>query len=96
MILDQKESNPPQGEADERRKMTIEEMRESMEKAGFYSAGDIEKICQIEAAFKEECREISEQCEREGYPSHGSNYELRCGNARDYYDSLLAEIDANY
>lgn len=28
-------------------------------------------------AYRAECREIAEQCEAEGYPSHGSNYDLR-------------------
>lgn len=47
--------------------------------------------------FKADCREISEDCVSEGYPSHGSNYELRCEAwwnrmyAEEYEDSLLAE-----
>ena len=33
---------------------------------------------QILKEYREACLEISEQCVAEGYPSHGSNYELRC------------------
>ncbi len=75
---------------------TIEEMRQSMTNAGVYSKADIDKICELEKAYQEECQEIAEQCEAEGYPSHGDNYELRCENARAYYDEQLADIDANY
>lgn len=35
--------------------------------------------------YEEECNEISAQCEAEGYPAHGSNYELRCEAAWEYY-----------
>ena len=35
---------------------------------------------EILAAYKAECREISRQCEEEGYPSYGENYELRADN----------------
>ena len=46
--------------------------------------------------YLEECEEIAEQCREEGYPSHGSNYELRCSVARKYYDEQLALIDSKY
>lgn len=75
---------------------TIEEMRQSMTNAGVYSKADIDKICELEKAYQEECQEIAEQCEAEGYPSNGSNYELRCENVRKYYDEQIADIDANY
>lgn len=75
---------------------TIEEMRNSMLKAGVYIKTDIDKICELEKQYREECQEIAEQCEAEGYPSNGSNYELRCENARKYYDEQIADIDANY
>lgn len=75
---------------------TIEEMRQSMTNAGVYSKADIDKICELEKAYQDECHEIAEQCEAEGYPSNGSNYELRCENARTYYDEQIADIDANY
>ena len=75
---------------------TVEDMRQSMTKANVYTKTDIDKICELEKAYQEECQEIAEQCEAEGYPSNGSNYELRCENARAYYDEQIADIDANY
>lgn len=74
----------------------IEDMRNSMLKANVYTKADIDKICELEKQYREECQEIAEQCEAEGYPSNGSNYELRCENARAYYDEQIADIDANY
>ena len=44
---------------------TIEEMRQSMTNAGVYSKADIDKICELEKAYQEECQEIAEQCEAE-------------------------------
>lgn len=75
---------------------TIEEMRSSMTQAGVYSKADIDKICELEKAYQDECHEIAEQCEAEGYPANGDNYELRCAEARKYYDEQIADIDANY
>ena len=74
----------------------IEEMRNSMLEEGVYTKADIDKICELEKAYQDECQEIAEQCEAEGYPSNGSNYELRCADARKYYDEQIADIDANY
>lgn len=51
--------------------MTIEEMRQSMTEANVYTKADIDKICELEKAYQEECQEIAEQCEAEGYPSNG-------------------------
>lgn len=53
--------------------MTIEEMRQSMAQAGVYSKADIDKICELEKVYQDECQEIAEQCEAEGYPANGSN-----------------------
>jgi hypothetical protein len=75
---------------------TIEEMRSSMTQAGVYTKADIDKICELEKQYKEECKEIAEQCEAEGYPANGSNYDLRCAEARKYYDEQIENIDANY
>ena len=75
---------------------TIEEMRQSMTQANVYTKADIDKICELEKAYQDECQEIAEQCEAEGQPSNGSNYELRCENARAYYDEQIAYIDAKY
>lgn len=75
---------------------TIEEMRSYMLEAGVYSKADIDAICELEKQYREECQEIAEQCEAEGYPANGSNYELRCSEVRKYYDEQFADIDANY
>ena len=40
---------------------------------------------EIDKMYSEDCAEISAQCEEEGYPSHGSNYELRCENLGESY-----------
>ena len=45
--------------------MTIEEMRQSMTEANVYSKADIDKICELEKQYREECKEIAEQCEAE-------------------------------
>jgi hypothetical protein len=36
--------------------------------------------------WKEICSEISEQCCADGYPSHGSNYELRVEQAHQQFE----------
>ena len=76
--------------------MKIDELRKILVEAGFYKKEDIEKICEIERAYLEECAEIEEDCEKEGYPSNGSNYDLRCEVARKYYDEQLDLIDSKY
>jgi hypothetical protein len=40
-------------------------------------------------AYKDECDEIARECKEEGYPSNGSNYELRAQQAYNYYMSLI-------
>ena len=77
-------------------KKRIEELRNSMLAAGVYSTADIEEICKLEEDFAAECEEIAEQCEAEGYPSNGENYELRCAEARKCYDERIALIDSAY
>lgn len=78
------------------RKQIIGEMRNSMMEAGIYSIEDIEEICRLETEYARECEEIADQCAEEGYPSNGSNYDLRCENARRYYDEQIALIDSKY
>lgn len=37
--------------------------------------------------FRRDCAEISAECVEEGYPSHGSNYDIRCESLwKDYLD----------
>ena len=76
--------------------MKIKELRKSLVEAGFYKKEDIEKISRLEAAYIDECEEIADQCELEGYPANGSNYDLRCSEARKYYDEQLELIDSKY
>ena len=75
---------------------TIEEMHQNMTEAGFYTKADIDKICDLEQQYRDECQEIASQCKAEGYPANGSNYELRCAEVRKYYDHEFQLIDANY
>ena len=44
--------------------------------------------------YLEECRQISEQCVEEGYPSNGSNYELRVEALEQYYPELFGDPEA--
>ena len=74
----------------------IREMRQSMTEAGVYNKADVNEICRLEEQYLKECKEIAEQCEAEGYPSHGENYELRCAEARKQYDEQIEIINANY
>ena len=67
-----------------------------MTEANIYTKADIDKICELEQQYRHACEEIAEQCEAEGYPANGSNYELRCSEARKYYDEQIEIIDANY
>lgn len=47
-------------------------------------------------AYLAECDEIAEQCRAEGYPSHGSNYELRVEQLKEYYPELFDENTSVY
>lgn len=50
--------------------------------------GDIEKL---KEEFYRECDAIARDCEEEGYPSRGSNYDLRVEQLmqNDYYAPLF-------
>lgn len=74
----------------------IKSTKTSMMEAGVYSIEDIEEICRLESEYAQDCEEIAGQCAEEGYPSMGSNYDLRCENARRYYDEQIALIDSKY
>lgn len=39
--------------------------------------------------YRKEVEDIERECEEEGYPTNGSNYELRIGNLRRYYQELF-------
>lgn len=68
-------------------------IKRNMLRVGKLTWKQIIEICKLEAQYEYECRKIAIQCENEGYPSHGSNYELRCANARQYYDEQIALIE---
>lgn len=74
----------------------IDSMRAAMVAAGFYKLADIEEICKLEEQYMNECAEISRQCEEEGFPGTGDNYEIRCAAARQWYDEQIEAIDQKY
>lgn len=41
--------------------------------------------------YLEECEKIAQDCEEEGYPSHGSNYDLRVAELEKCYPELFGE-----
>lgn len=43
--------------------------------------------------YLDACDEIARECEAEGYPSHGSNYELRVANLQESYPEFFGEDD---
>ena len=53
------------------------------------------ELKELEKEFHEECKLIEEECEAEGYPSRGSNYDLRVTQLMesDYYAPLFEEED---
>lgn len=61
-----------------------------------YTVEDAIEISKLEKQFDEECEEIAKECELEWFPVHGENYELRCENARQYYDEKISLIDYGY
>lgn len=71
----------------------IMNMKRDMLMIGLLTWKQVSNICKLEEQFADECDEIASQCEDEGYPSHGSNYELRCATARKYYDEQIALIE---
>ena len=61
-----------------------------------WSMEDIDKIVKLRVECLEECENIAEQCEEEGYPSHGCNYDLRCESIREWYNEQEDAICAKY
>ena len=61
-----------------------------------YTMEDIDDIIRLRAEYAKECEKIADQCVEEGYPSNGSNYELRCENISSYYDEQEDAIHAKY
>lgn len=72
----------------------IMNMKRDMLRAGVLTWKQVSDICKLEEQFAAECNEIAAQCEAEGYPSYGSNYEVRRANARQYYDEQISLIES--
>ena len=43
------------------------------------------------AEYDEACEEVARECAEEGYPSHGSNYELRVARLKEVFSELFYE-----
>ena len=39
--------------------------------------------------WREECETIAQECAEEGYPSYGENYDLRAGQAWEYWRNQI-------
>lgn len=74
----------------------INEWRSAMIEAGEISLADIDELCSLETQYRQECDMIADACTEEGYPSNGSNYDLRCQSVREDYDEAINEILAKY
>lgn len=61
-----------------------------------YSQEDINEIIRLEREYDAERKAIEEECEAEGYPSNGSNYELRVEGLREWYNEQQEYIHAKY
>lgn len=73
-----------------------ERIRQNLIEAGFYSSEDIEEIVRLESRYDDECEEIAQEIAEEGGYSHGADYDLRCENARRYYEDQIDLIDSKY
>ena len=76
--------------------INIEKIKAAMIAADFYKLADIEEIWRLEEEYMKECAEISRQCEEEGFPGTGDNYEIRRAAARQWYDEQMKAIDQKY
>lgn len=74
---------------------TAERWRKILEERN-YSSNDIDEVVRLRNEYDEECKRISEQCEEEGYPGTGDNYELRCAELWKYYEEQIDAIDEKY
>lgn len=48
----------------------------------------LEEIDDLWREYEDQCEDIADMCEEEGYPRYGSNYELRCSDLRKYYKEV--------
>ena len=53
------------------------------------------EIQELLTSYDEDCKDIADLCVEEGYPSHGSNYELRCESLwNSFYAEEYADLTA--
>lgn len=60
-------------------------------KQGLGEAKEDSKMNKLHEQFLEECEQIANECEEEGYPNHGSNYDLRVTQLEKEYDDLYGD-----
>lgn len=60
------------------------------------SEEDIIEICANALEWAQRCDEIASECEEEGYPSGGSNYDLRVDMEKPKYKEVEDEILSKY
>lgn len=61
-----------------------------------YSVEDAQAIKDLYKEYKEGCEQIAADCEKEGLPSHGSNYDLRAGQLWDSINRDIELIESKY
>lgn len=61
-----------------------------------YSAKDVQAIKDLHKEYEEGCDLLTADCEKEGYPSHGANYDLRVGQLWDSINSDIELIESKY
>lgn len=64
--------------------------------AANYSAKDVQAIKDLYKEYEEGCEQIAADCEKEGYPAHGANYDLRVGQLWDSINSDIELIESKY
>lgn len=74
--------------------MTKEMMKYMQDKN--FSQEDINEVIRLEEEYKNGCEEITAECEAEGYPANGDNYELRCEELRKTIDEQEDAIYEKY
>lgn len=77
---------------DDENKVCIEEITIEEVEAEFEAQQADEELDALMEEYRAACAEIARECEEEGYPSHGENYDLRCAQLwRDSYAEYFEE-----
>lgn len=61
-----------------------------------YSAKDVQAIKDLYKEYEKGCEQIAADCEKEGYPGYGSNYDLRAGQLWDLINQDIELIESKY